>query len=87
MDVRPEVGNGPLPSLGAAFVWLVVAVGPWCLGGRWWASDFLGPLHWLGCVLELLGLIATVGAIGASKWGQEWVVADERGAALARAVL
>jgi hypothetical protein len=64
MDDGPDIGSIPIPSVWAAVVVLVSAVGVWCLGGAWWASGFLGPLHWFGGFLELLGLVGTIGAIG-----------------------
>jgi len=64
VDIVPENGDRPIPSLWAASGWLALAVGIWCLGGAWWSSGFLGPLHWVGGVMEVIGVIATIGAMG-----------------------
>ncbi|MGO8871738.1 MAG: hypothetical protein ACLQPH_10130 [Acidimicrobiales bacterium] len=63
---REETMAGSL--LRQSFVWLVIAVAAWILGSAWWRAQSLGASRWLGAMLDLVGCLGTLGAIG-MIWG------------------
>jgi len=51
---------------------LIVAASAWICGSAWWTAQSTGPTRWLGAVVEVLGLLGSLGAIGMIWYARRW---------------